>query len=383
MDDRRNESLASLDAIGARVLRRHRRFLPVALRSSSRVDAFVSRLGAPVLNSLTKRWMEAAESEEPSRAHWLHSYRQTRDGDRHDSGAAAPLVSAMPTSASTVQAKSATEGGPLVKARRVAGAVPTIQPLETNQGSAPTRLASAESATRSHAEPIGQQPAQSRGPSAVGSQTLRVLRKRSEPRLADDESGAAAATRARDLPALSGSRDVAHRHAGIAAITRSGASSPQPTPLPPATVRLERVVQESAVSHPPAPLIAPIRARAYTRSVARARLAGLISRAADIPAASRVVPAIDNGSRPDHSTPAGANGRGRPSPINLRRSPQAVPPLAAAPTVVMGDVEQPLARAAGEGQDIEELVNRVCARLARQLSIEAERRGAPPWPWRS
>jgi hypothetical protein len=94
------------------------------------------------------------------------------------------------------------------------------------------------------------------------------------------------------------------------------------------------------------------------------------------------IAAADIGSAFARSTTAvSQSAPGRPSTLVLQRSPLPAPRVEPVSQSASSSADTP--PVTREVPDIDDLINRVFARVVRQLSIEAERRGSWPWPWRS
>jgi hypothetical protein len=167
----------------------------------------------------------------------------------------------------------------------------------------------------------------------------------------------------------------------------SSVAAPKPTPLGRLDVPRRFVVQRSPM--PVAVARNPVAAAAEPRETPRHR----IVRPQPVESTPRLawprrrdpeafIAAADIGSpfaRSPMAVPQSASGR--PSNLVLQRSPLPAPRVEPiSQSASSGADTPPVTR---EVPDIEDLVNRVFARMVRQMSIEAERRGSWPWPWRS
>jgi hypothetical protein len=410
MEDSRTESSAAMQAFAGIILGRHRRMIPVLSAPASRTDSFVRRVGAPLLTARAGRWLQTARLQSSPDTAWsvpAHPARVNRSVD--ESGPAARgSAAAPPTPAAAVNEH--TDLGELVKPRRVPGAIPTIRSLDASHPrDTVARQASSPEPVRTHATNTREQATTG----TTGSDTaVPVFRARVGTRIPERGSEALASGPPPGAPRVLRPSAIVQRAAAAVPNTpadvdpsataraatspappqpsprmSSRAVSPQSTPLRPLGVPLRRVVQRSPM---PAPsgrdrVIAAPEPRELPRQkiVRRQPVESTPPLAwARRPDPGALVAAADTGSALARSRmPVSPSASGRPSTLVLQRSPLPAPRVEPAPQSGSSGADMP--PATREGPDVDDLVNRVFARVVRQLSIEAERRGSWPWPWRS
>jgi hypothetical protein len=406
MEDSRTESSAAMQAFAGIILSRHRRMIPVFPARASRTDSFVCGVGAPLLTARAGRWLWRRQSS-PDTA-WsapAHPARANRSVD--ESGPAAPLPGAAPpTPAASVDAQ--TERGDLVKPRRVPGAIPAIRSL---QASHPRDTVQRHA---SSAEPVRTPTTNNREHTATRTSdshtAMPVFRTRARTHIPESSSEAPASgpspgglrvmrssaiVQRAAAPVPSTPADV-RPSATVRVVTSPAppqpspristrAVSPQPTPLGPLNVPLRRVVQRSpmpAASGRDRVAAAPEPRQSRQRIVRPQPVESTPPLAwARRPKAGAFVAAADTGSALARSQMPVSPSASGPPPLVLQRSPLPPPRLEPASQSRSGGADTP--PATREVPAVDDLVNRVVARVVRQLSIEVERRGSWPWPWRS
>ena len=359
------ESWVALEAFGRAIMRRHLRLIAARPTSALRIGRFVSRRGAPLLGTIARRWLPAAASDDSRDWAWsvvTRGRRGTGDGEASVAtdgfveriqrmNAAKPPEGVIRTAVEApihhgpkhrAHLSGDAEAVVLVKPKRVPGALPIVRSLlEAQRPELATRVLPA---TRVSDFASGSdRPA---SPQPDWPQVSRSRATSAEP--SDSRVAAAARTFGREPIVQMRLNDLSVARDRLSAL-RHPLRRPEP-PNPPASLG-----SIPALAHQPwrdygaaarAPEIRDAR-EPQTRPLAPVELrhgSPMIRRERDRP-------------------------RGRPS--------DAAPPGSA------GEAVQRPARSVREAVDIDDLVARVLDRVVRELSIEVERRGSWPWPWKS